>query len=118
MLILAQDKKSVINLDTCHGITTMSSGAGEFIVKAVIDAGKNYAAKAIPTKGVHLGQYKTEEIACVVLEEIINKYGGYIQCAGGPYPSTFLNPPKVYRMPPYEYEPEEKQKNKKARKGK
>jgi len=108
MLILVQDKKSAINLDTCHGITIMSSGAGEFIIKAGIDA------KEIPTKGVHLGQYKTEEIACVVLEEIINKYGGYKQCAGGPYPSTFLNPPKVYRMPPYEYDPQEE----KARKGK
>ena len=108
MLILVQDRKSIINLDSCHGITTRSSGAEEFIVKALTDA------NASPMKGAVIGQYKTEEIACAVLEEIINKYGGYIQCTRGPYPSTFLNPPKVYRMPPYEYDPQEE----KARKGK
>ena len=83
MLIRSQDKKRIVNIDTCHLIGTVS-GIGE--------------ALRISIDGMIIGDYSTEEKAIKVLDMICDRFqnvwdveNGFI--SGGTYFGS------VFKMP-------------------
>ena len=99
MIIVSQDKKTIVNFDDVTKISINSpigTNDGEFKITA-----ENILTAEI------LGYYKTEKRAKEVLGDIVNEYAKYLQLNGGPailqgqidiQPNIF-NIPKVYEMP-------------------
>ncbi len=96
MIIVGQDKKTIVNFDKVKSI---------WIDDNVLD--KTNTEFEICADGETLGYYKTEEKAKEILQEIAEKYSSYLQLNGGPAilrgtsdiaPMVF-NIPKVYIMP-------------------
>lgn len=96
MIIVSQDKKTIVNFDKVKSI---------WIDDNVLD--KTNTEFEICADGETLGFYTTEKRAKEVLEEIAGKYSSYLQLNGGPAilkgtldiaPAIF-NIPKVYEMP-------------------
>lgn len=87
MVILTQDRKSLVNTDKYYGITTGRHGSKGTVV-AVPNAVKPADGKLI------LGDYETEDRAIEVLQDIFRVFGHCCQYSNGVY-----TPPKVYEMP-------------------
>ena len=90
MIILSQDKETIVNIDTLQKI---------YIHDGTIRTEVN-------DKPVTLGTYKDRFQARDILEEIANTYAKYIKTDGGALATidayvqpTAYTPPKVYRMP-------------------
>ena len=98
MIIVSQDKYNILNFDT-----TVNIGVEE--ISTLNDTVQISAETSGNT--IVLGKYETEERAKEVLQEIVERYGSYLQLKGGPVltrgqmdiqPNVF-NIPKVYIMP-------------------
>ena len=99
MLILTQDKRSIINLENV--IMLQANKAETYPNRwrvAVYDTGDGVVAA---------GLYDTEKRALEIIEDIFSTYASYRGTDGGPLytkpggyvqPFAFI-PPKVYRMP-------------------
>ena len=98
MIIVSQDKTKIVNFDnlTQIYITRDEEETATFIRYETVDSLYD-----------DLGEYKTEERAKEVLQEIVKKYSSYLELKGGPaiiqgqmdiQPNIF-NIPKVYVMP-------------------
>ena len=98
MIIVSQDKDKIVNFDnlTQIYITRDEEETATFIRYETVDSLYD-----------DLGEYKTEERAKEVLQEIVKKYSSYLELKGGPaiiqgqmdiQPNIF-NIPKVYEMP-------------------
>ena len=95
MIIVSQDKKTIINFES---ITRVS-------IVPPVEKGYKYS---IAINGcLDLGYYETEERAKEVLQELVKTYSSYLTLNGGPAllqgqtdiaPAIF-NIPKVYEMP-------------------
>lgn len=91
MIILSQDKDNIVNFDN-----VVTIGINDFDVKSTW---QRITAETIGTSTV-LGDYKTEERAKEVLQEIINKYKE-VKATYNSYSqeNKIMNIPKVYEMP-------------------
>lgn len=96
MIIVSQDKDKIINYDNVQLLWI-----NEHILNKTIKTFYIYADHDF------LGEYKTEERAKEVLQEIIRKYSSYLELQGGSaimqggmniQPNIF-NIPKVFEMP-------------------
>ena len=98
MIIINQDKDKIVNFDnlTQVYITQDEEKTAYFIRFETVDSLYD-----------DLGEYKTEERAKEVLQEIVEKYSSYLELKGGVafmqggmniQPNIF-NIPKVYEMP-------------------
>lgn len=98
MIIVSQDKTKIVNFDnlTQIYITQDEEKTATFIRYETVDSLYD-----------DLGEYKTEERAKEVLQEIAQKFSSYLKLEGGPailqgqidiQPNIF-NIPKVYEMP-------------------
>ena len=96
MIIVSQDKDTIINHDNVQLLWINKNILNETIKTFYIYADHDF-----------LGEYKTEERAKEVLQEIAQKYSSYLKLEGGPailqgqmdiQPNIF-NIPKVYEMP-------------------
>ena len=98
MIIVSQDKDKIVNFDnlTQIYITQDEEKTATFIRYETVDSLYD-----------DLGEYKTEERAKEVLQEIAQKFSSYLKLEGGPailqgqidiQPNIF-NIPKVYEMP-------------------
>lgn len=101
MLIIGQDKRYIINFD---GIFELSvavwSSKNDFALEP--DCWCIKADKLSNSRNSYfLGQYKTEERAKEVLEEIINKYTEYatVKNNEGDIRQVCCDIPKIYQMP-------------------
>lgn len=102
MLIMTQNKKNLINLDSL-GSMFLSSCYGRY------NGGRVRVLASYPlSEDVTeiLGEYENEARAMDVLEEIATEYTNYMKVDGGFNPFTnaqtqafAFNHPKVYRMP-------------------
>lgn len=99
MIIVSQDKSVIVNFNNIEAIEI--GNVEENQCKGII------YARLVSDYFYKIGEYKTEERAKEVLQEIINKYSSYLQLNGGPaimkgdidiQPNIF-NIPKVYYMP-------------------
>ena len=88
MIIVSQDKDNIVNFDNI-----VSIGINDFDINREITF-QRITAETIGTTTV-LGDYKTEERAKEVLQEIINKYKQWNKDANNAV--TIM--PKVYEMP-------------------
>lgn len=91
MLILSQDKNTLVNVDFTARIYTMDND-----VMYMDTRGRSYL----------LGSYASDERAVQVVEEIADKNAMYIKCDGGmmatvnAFVQPFVHtPPKTYKMP-------------------
>ena len=102
MIIVSQDKKEVINFEKILSVKLFHDDEDNeclYEIYTTVNApGDNY---------ILLGQYKTEERAKEVLQEITQRYCSYLELTGGPaivreqmdmQPNIF-NIPKMYEMP-------------------
>lgn len=97
MIIVSQDKKVVVNFERTNGVKVSKVDDKKSVIEI------NY------TDGdwKMIAEYKTEERAKEVLQEIAQKFSSYLKLEGGPailqgqidiQPNIF-NIPKVYEMP-------------------
>lgn len=106
MIIVSQDKMEIFNFDEIFRLYVDNWSNEEFATEP-----NCFCIKAEKSSDnmicAFLGEYKTEERAKKVLQEIIKKYASYLQLDGGPaifqgqmdiQPNIF-NIPKVYEMP-------------------
>ena len=104
MIIISQDKCEIINFDNVFRLYVEDWSNREienncFCIKAEVPSDN--------MMWTVLGEYKTEERAKEVLQEITRKYSSYLKLEGGPailqgqmdiQPNIF-NIPKIYEMP-------------------
>ena len=99
MIIVSQDKDGIINFDNV--ITIRLSIDFETKKRTII------YVDTVGDEHFSIAEYKTEERAKEVLQEIAQKYSSYLKLEGGPailqgqmdiQPNIF-NIPKVYEMP-------------------
>lgn len=105
MIIVSQDKMGIFNFDEIFNIRVDEWENEEFTeTKCFCIRVEKSSDNMI---SVVVGEYKTEERAKEVLQEIIKEYSSYLQLNGGPailqgsmdiQPNIF-NIPKVYEMP-------------------
>lgn len=100
MLILSQDGTSLVNM--AH-------------IESVVAKGRNVYAFPSDQDRYRLGEYANSDIAEKVVREIGAEYSRFFRCDGGPlltrpeYVQPFMfEPPKLYKMPPYNGPEEEK----------
>lgn len=98
MIIVSQDKTKIVNFDNLIQI---------YITQDEEETANFIRYESVDSLYDDLGQYKTEERAKEVLQEIVKKYSSYLELKGGPaiiqgqtdiQPNIF-NIPKVYVMP-------------------
>lgn len=106
MIIVSQDKMEIFNFDEIFRLYVDNWSNEEFATELnyfCIKAEKSSDNMICEC----LGEYKTEERAKEVLQEIAQKYSSYLKLEGGPailqwqvdiQPNIF-NIPKVYEMP-------------------
>lgn len=98
MIIVSQDETKMVNFDNLTQIyITRDEEETLFFIRY----------ETVDSLYDDLGEYKTEERAKEVLQEIVKKYSSYLELKGGPaiiqgqmdiQPNIF-NIPKVYVMP-------------------
>lgn len=106
MIIVSQDKMEIFNFDEIFRLYVDNWSNEEFATEP-----NCFCIKAEKSSDnmicAFLGEYKTEERAKEVLQEIAQKYSSYLKLEGGPailqgqmdiQPNIF-NIPKVYEMP-------------------
>lgn len=106
MIIVSQDKMEVFNFNEIFRLYVDNWSNEEFATEP-----NCFCIKAEKSSDnmicAFLGEYKTEEKAKEVLQEIIQKYSSYLKLEGGPailqgqmdiQPNIF-NIPKIYEMP-------------------
>lgn len=106
MIIVSQDKMEIFNFDEIFRLCVDNWSNEEFATEP-----NCFCIKAEKSSDnmicAFLGEYKTEERAKEVLQEIVNEYAKYLRLNGGPailqgqidiQPNIF-NIPKVYIMP-------------------
>lgn len=106
MIIVSQDKMEVFNFNEIFRLYVDNWSNEEFAIEP-----NCFCIKAEKSSDnmicAFLGEYKTEEKAKEVLQEIIQKYSSYLKLEGGPailqgqmdiQPNIF-NIPKVFEMP-------------------
>lgn len=86
MIIINQDKNNVINYDNVKSLWIEDNVLGETNTTFYINADEDF-----------LGEYKTEERAKEVLQEIISKYKTTLY--NSKTNETVVNIPKAYEMP-------------------
>lgn len=105
MIIVSQDKKSIVNFEQMARLYVDIWSNEEFATEPNCFCIK--AEKASDNIYMFLGAYKTEKRAQEVLEEIVQKYSSYLELRGGTavlkgtsdvQPNIF-NIPKIYEMP-------------------
>lgn len=98
MIIVSQDKTKIVNFDNLIQI---------YITQDEEETANFIRYESVDSLYEDLGEYKTEERAKEVLQEIVKKYSSYLELKGGPaiiqgqidiQPNIF-NIPKVYVMP-------------------
>ena len=98
MIIVSQDKTKIVNFDNLIHI---------YIPQDEEETANFIRYESVDSLYEDLGEYKTEERAKEVLQEIVKKYSSYLELKGGPaiiqgqidiQPNIF-NIPKVYVMP-------------------
>lgn len=98
MIIVSQNKTKIVNFDNLIQI---------YITQDEEETANFIRYESVDSLYDDLGQYKTEERAKEVLQEIVKKYSSYLELKGGPaiiqgqtdiQPNIF-NIPKVYVMP-------------------
>lgn len=98
MIIISQNKNSIVNFDNVSELKIIYGGTIVMFDNAYDN--QNDCSDI-------LGKYETEERAKEVLEEIVKVFSSYLQLSGGPaliqrqmdiQPNIF-NIPKVYEMP-------------------
>ena len=98
MIIVSQDKKEIVNFDNISSIK-LFHGEGDYELYCCVNAQRD--------NHILIGIYENEERAKEVLQEMVKKYGSYLQLEGGPalvqgqmdIQSNVFNIPKVYIMP-------------------
>ena len=106
MIIISQDKMEIFNFDEIFRLYVDNWSNEEFATEP-----NCFCIKAEKSSDnmicAFLGEYKTEERAKEVLQEIAQKFSSYLKLEGGPailqgqidiQPNIF-NIPKVYEMP-------------------
>lgn len=102
MVIVSQDKCTIVNLDN---IKTIELDRETDFTSIIIFRETNEVETGVC--GLLIGHYTTEERAKEVLQEIAQTYSSYLKLEGGPailqgqidiQPNIF-NIPKVYEMP-------------------
>jgi hypothetical protein len=106
MIIISQDKMEIFNFDEIFRLYVDNWSNEEFATEP-----NCFCIKAEKSSDnmicAFLGEYKTEERAKEVLQEIVQKFSSYLKLEGGPailqgqidiQPNIF-NIPKVYEMP-------------------
>ncbi len=102
MIIVSQDKCTIVNLDN---IKTIELDRETDFKSIIIFRETNEVETGVC--GLLIGHYTTEERAKEVLKEIVEKYSSYLELKGGValmqggmniQPNIF-NIPKVYEMP-------------------
>lgn len=102
MIIVSQDKCTIVNLDN---IKTIELDRETDFKSIIIFRETNEVETGVC--GLLIGHYTTKERAKEVLQEIVSKYSSYLKLEGGPailqgqidiQPNIF-NIPKVYEMP-------------------
>ena len=106
MIIVGQDRMEIFNFDEIFRLYVDNWSNEEFATEP-----NCFCIKAEKSSDnmicAFLGEYKTEERAKEILQEIAEKYSSYLQLNGGPAilkgtldiaPAIF-NIPKVYEMP-------------------
>ena len=102
MIIVSQDKCTIVNLDN---IKTIELDRETDFKSIIIFRETNEVETGVC--GLLIGHYTTKERAKEVLQEIIQKYSSYLKLEGGPailqgqmdiQPNIF-NIPKIYEMP-------------------
>lgn len=106
MIIISQDKMEIFNFDEIFRLYVDNWSNEEFATEP-----NCFCVKAEKSSDnmicAFLGEYKTEERAKEVLQEIAQKFSSYLKLEGGPailqgqidiQPNIF-NIPKVYEMP-------------------
>lgn len=106
MIIVSQDKMEIFNFDEIFRLYVDNWSNEEFATEP-----NCFCIKAEKSSDnmicAFLGEYKTEERAKEVLQEIAQKYSNYLKLEGGPailqgqmdiQPNIF-NIPKTYEMP-------------------
>ena len=106
MIIVSQDKMEIFNFEKMFRLYVDNWSNEEFATEP-----NCFCIKAEKSSDnmicAFLGEYKTEERAKEVLQEIVEKYSSYLKLEGGPailqsqmdiQPNIF-NIPKVYKMP-------------------
>ena len=86
MIIVSQDKDNVINYDNVKSLWIEDNVLDEINTTFYINADEDF-----------LGEYKTEERAKEVLQEIVSKYKTTLY--NSKTNETVVNVPKVYEMP-------------------
>ena len=98
MIIVSQNKTKIVNFDNLIQI---------YITQDEEETANFIRYESVDSLYEDLGEYKTEERAKEVLQEIVKKYSSYLELKGGPaiiqgqidiQPNIF-NIPKVYVMP-------------------
>lgn len=102
MIIVSQDKCTIVNLDN---IKTIELDRETDFKSIIIFRETNEVETGVC--GLFIGHYTTKERAKEVLQEIIKRYSSYLKLEGGPailrgqidiQPNIF-NIPKVFEMP-------------------
>lgn len=98
MIIVSQNKTKIVNFDNLIQI---------YITQDEEETANFIRYESVDSLYEDLGEYKTEERAKEVLQEMIKEYSSYLELKGGPaiiqgqmdtQPNIF-NIPKVYFMP-------------------
>jgi hypothetical protein len=93
MIIVSQDKNTIVNIDNVSEIRIVGGGVSS-ICHTTTDGRLDDGL---------LGSYRSEERSREVLQEIVNEYRKYLSadglCGVRGYPPFAYTQPKVYEMP-------------------